>query len=131
MSDEDALDTVQVHRKVRRYRGVGRRARGEEQVDKVFFCRAGLIKLTQRRRGVKKTTGSAKKPKLPESLNDCSPSRATHWCTRLESCDTVHRQFVEVQAKAEATRRWEEGGATFLRFSDASELNLSIPEVVK
>jgi hypothetical protein len=72
---------------------------------------------------VKKTTGSAKKPKLPESPNDWSPSRATHWCTRLESCDTVHRQFVEAQAKAEATRGWEEGGATFLRFSDASELN--------
>jgi hypothetical protein len=80
---------------------------------------------------VKKTTESAKMPKLPESPNDWPPSRATHWCTRLESCDTVHRQFVEVQAKAEATRRWEEGGATFLRFSDASELNLSIPEVVK
>jgi hypothetical protein len=80
---------------------------------------------------VKKTTGSAKKAKLPESPDDRTPSRAMHWCTRLESCDTVHRQFVEVQANAEATRRWEEGGATFLRFSDASELNLSIPEVVK
>lgn len=80
---------------------------------KVFFCRSGLITLTPRRREVKKTTGSAKNPKLPESPNDWSPSRATHWCTRLESCDTVHRQFVEAQAKAEATRRWEEGGATF------------------
>ena len=80
---------------------------------------------------MKKTTGLAKKPKLPESPDDRSPSRAAHWCTRLESCDTVRRQFVEVQAKAEATRRWEEGGATFLRFADASELNLSIPEVVK
>jgi hypothetical protein len=75
---------------------------------------------------VKKTTGSAKKPKLPGSPYDRSPSRATHWCTRLESCDTVHRPFVEVQAKAEATRRWGESGAAFLRFSDASELNLSI-----
>jgi hypothetical protein len=79
---------------------------------------------------VKKTTKSVK-PKLPESANDWSPSRAAHWRTRLQSCDTVHRQFVEAQAEAEATRRWEEGGATFLRFSDASELNLSIPEVVK
>jgi hypothetical protein len=75
---------------------------------------------------VKKTTGSAKEPKLPRSPYDRSPSRATHWRTRLESCDTAHRQFVEVQAKAEATRRWGESGATFLRFSDASELNLSI-----
>jgi hypothetical protein len=80
---------------------------------------------------VKKTTGSAKKPKLPESPDDRSRSRATHWCTRLELCDTAHRQFVEVQAKADATRRWEADGATFLRFADASELNLSIPEVVK
>jgi hypothetical protein len=80
---------------------------------------------------VKKTTGSAKKPKRPESPDNRSSSRATHWCTRLESSDTVHRQFVEVQAKGDATRRWEEGGATFLRFADASELNLTIPEVVK
>jgi hypothetical protein len=80
---------------------------------------------------VKKTARSVTKPKLPESPNDWSPSRATHWRMRLESCDTLHRQFVEAQAEAEATRRWEEGGATLLRFSDASELNLSIPEVVK
>ena len=80
---------------------------------------------------MKKTSESAKKSKLSESPNNWTPKRATYWCTRLESCDTVHRQFVEVQAKADATRRWEEDGATFLRFSDASELNLTIPEVVK
>jgi hypothetical protein len=80
---------------------------------------------------VKKISESARKSKVAESPNNWTPNRATHWCTRLESCDTVHRQFVEVQAKAEATRRWEEGGATFLRFADASELNLTIPEVVK
>jgi hypothetical protein len=70
---------------------------------------------------VKKTTSSAKKPKPPESP-DKSPSRATHWCTRLESCDTVHRQF-EIKRKIGAIQQIKGRDRTAIaRFEQYSHL---------
>jgi hypothetical protein len=55
------------HVQKRRLQRVQRGRKGKGKCPKYFFCRPGLTILTPWRREVKKTTGSAKKPKLPES----------------------------------------------------------------